>query len=285
MSETIIDVHVHPPVEEWLYGSGGTQQQHAADYFGVDLEELVEPLEDTVAKYEDCGIDTAVLFAWDAETNTGNPRLSNEWVAAACDDYEMFRGFASVDPHKGEIAIQEARDAIENLGLDGFKFQQAAQGFYPNDRRFDPLWETLEALGKPALFHGGTTGLGAGAPGGDGIHLKYTKPIPYLDDVATRYPDLPIIIAHPAWPWYSEQLAMAMHKANVYIDLSGWRPKYIPDEVMTYVRTRLADKTLFGTDYPMIEPDEWLADFEAFDFPEETRAKILHENAERLLDL
>lgn len=285
MVETIVDIHVHPPTEDWLFGSGGSQQRHAADYFGVELEELVEPLEDTVAKYDACGIDKAVLFAWDAETNTGNPRVSNEWVADACDDHDMFLGFASVDPHKGEIARQEARTAIEDLDLDGFKFQQAAQGFYPNDRRFDPLWETLEELGKPALFHGGTTGLGAGAPGGDGIHLKYTKPIPYLDDVATRYPDLPIIIAHPAWPWYSEQLAMAMHKQNVYIDLSGWRPKYIPDEVMTYVRTRLADKTLFGTDYPFIEPDEWLSDFETFDFPDETREKILHGNAERLLDL
>lgn len=285
MASEIIDIHVHPPTEGWLYGSGGSQQQHAADYFGVDLDEIVEPLDETVEKFESCGIDRAVLFAWDAETNTGNPRVTNEWVAEACDDYDMFLGFASVDPHKGEIARQEAREAIEDLDLDGFKFQQAAQGFFPNDRRFDPLWETLEELGKPALFHGGTTGLGAGAPGGDGVHLKYTKPIPYLDDVATRYPELPIIIAHPAWPWYGEQLAMAMHKRNVYIDLSGWRPKYIPDEVMTYVKTRLADKTLFGTDYPFIEPDDWLSDFEEMDFPDDVREKVLHENARKLLDL
>lgn len=285
MPSRIVDVHVHPATEEWYIESGGKYNRHAADYFGVDVDEMLEPVEETVQQYEDAGITDAVLFAWDAETHTGNPRVSNEWVAEVCDEYDLFSGFASVDPHKGKVACQEAREAIKDLELDGFKFQQAAQGFFPNDPRFDELWDTLEDLGKPALFHGGTTGFGAGAPGGDGIKLKYTKPIPYLDDIAAEHPALPIIIAHPAWPWHSEQLAMALHKSNVYFDLSGWRPKYIPDEMINYVRTRLSDKALFGTDYPVITPDVWLSDFEELDLPEEVKEKVLYKNAVKLLDL
>lgn len=276
-----IDIHVHPGTSEYVIDAGGEHMQQAYEYFGKDLQTI--PLEETVQEYEDAGIETAVLFAWDAETNTGNPRVANEWVADVCDEYDLFRGFASVDPHKGKIAEMEAREAIEDLGLDGFKFQQAAQGFYPNDDAFDDLWDTLEELGKPVLFHGGTTGYGAG--GDSGIYLKYTKPIPYIDDVATEHPDLPIIIAHPAWPWHQEQLAVVMHKQNVYMDLSGWKPQYIPDEVLTYAKSMISEKVLFGSDYPMLSPAEWLDGFEELDFPDDVREKILYENARELLDL
>lgn len=280
--EDRIDVHVHPATEE-AHRTGGAYLEQAAEYFGRDHRPV--PIEETVERFEAAGVTRAVLLGMDHETNTGNPPTSNDWIAEQRDDHDLFLGFASVDPHKGQAAIDEARRAVETLDLDGFKFQQAAQAFFPNDPAFDPLWETLEALGKPALFHGGTTGIGAGAPGGMGIRLKYTKPIPYLDDVAARYPDLPIIIAHPAWPWHREQLAVCMHKANVYMDLSGWRPKYVPDEVVRYARTRLQDKVLFGSDYPLIDPGTWLEDFEAWDLPDAVRRKVLAGNAKRLLGL
>lgn len=280
-----IDVHVHPPTEDYLLESGGEFVQAGADIFGVDLDDLIKPMSETVEEYENAGVEKAVLLAWDAESNTDRPRVTNEWVAEMCNEYRMFLGFASVDPHKGKVAQREARHAIEDLGLDGFKFQQVAQGFYPNDQRFDPLWDTLEELGKPVLFHGGHTGLGGGRPGGMGMKLKYSKPIPYIDDVAAEHPDLPIIIAHPAWPWHKEQLSISMHKTNVYIDLSGWKPQYIPDDVLSHSRRQLQDRVMFGTDYPFITPEEWITDFEELDFDPDVQSKILYDNAAELFDI
>lgn len=281
MAEKIIDVHTHPANEKRKERAGDALE-YAAEYFGTEI--TTEPIEETVQKFEDCDITTAVLFALDSETNRGIPRIENEWVAEICDEFDLYRGFASVDPHKGEIAIQEAKEAIETFELDGFKFAPNLQGFTPSNSKFDPLWETLEALGKPALFHGGYNGLGTGAPGGCGFLLKHSRPI-HIDEVAANHPELPIVIAHPGWPWHSEQLAVVQHKGNVYMDLSGWRPKYIPDEVKQYTRSVITEKVMFGSDYPLMDPDVWLEDFEKWDLSAEARRKILYENAAELLGI
>ena len=96
--------------------------------------------------------------------------------------------------------------------------------------------------------------------GGMDIRLKYSNPM-YLDDVAGDFPDMPVILAHPSFPWQDEALAVASHKPNVYIDLSGWSPKYFPPNLVQYANTLLKDRVLFGSDYPAITPDRWLGDF------------------------
>ena len=98
-------------------------------------------------------------------------------------------------------------------------------------------------------------------------------------------PDLVIICAHPSWPWQDEMLAVAMHKANIYIDLSGWSPKYFPSSLIQYANTFLQDKCLFGTDHPFIKPERWMADFEKLLIKPEVKRKILLENARGLLRL
>jgi hypothetical protein len=103
--------------------------------------------------------------------------------------------------------------------------------------------------------------------------------------VAADFPTLTIIGAHPGWPWHDELLAVARHKGNVYIDLSGWAPKYFPASVVQYANTLLQDRVLFGTDFPMLTPDRWLKEFEELPFKPEVRPKILLENARRLLKL
>src|SRR5437667_191348 len=119
---------------------------------------------------------------------------------------------------------------------------------------------------------------------GGGIRLKYGNPI-YLDDVAVDFPDMPIIMAHPSFPWQEEALAIALHKAQVYIDLSGWSPKYFPPQLVQYANTLLKNKVLFGSDHPMITTDRWLADFQTAGFREEVTPLILKENAAKLLGL
>ena len=113
---------------------------------------------------------------------------------------------------------------------------------------------------------------------------KYGNPM-YVDDVAVDFPDMPIILAHPSWPWQDEALSIAMHKPQVYIDLSGWSPKYFPPQLVQYANTQLKHKMLFGSDYPWITPDRWLADFEDAGFKPEVKPLILKENAIKLLKL
>ena len=158
------------------------------------------------------------------------------------------------------------------------------QAFYPNDRSFYPLYEVVAEAGLPALFHTGHSGIGSGLPGGGGIRLECSNPM-YVDDVAVDFPELKIVLAHPSFPWQDEAISIALHKQQVFIDLSGWSPKYFPAELVHYANTLLRDRVLFGYDYPLITPDRWLDDFERADFKDDVRPLILKENAARLLGL
>ncbi len=276
-----IDVHVHFSTAEGRRKSG-FYGDALETYFRTKLELLSE--EEMAGVYRSLGI-MGVLLPTDDETVSGIKPMSHEYVAEMVRRFpDTFIGFAGVDPWKGKAAIVELERAVKDLGLRGAKFQQAAQAFFPNDRRFYPLWEKCAELKIPVLFHCGTTGLGAGMPGGLGVKLKYIDPLP-IDDVAADFPELTIICAHPAWPWTDVAIAMAVHKANVYVDLSGWSPKYFPPQLVREVNSRLQSKALFGTDYPFIKPDRWLKDFEGLDLKPEVRQKVLLDNAKRVLGL
>ena len=94
-----------------------------------------------------------------------------------------------------------------------------------------------------------------------------------------------IILAHPGWPWINDQIAVALHKPNVYIDLSGWLPRYIPKELIHESITRLNDKILFGSDYPFITPERWLKDWKKLDVSEELEENIFLNNASKILGI
>jgi predicted TIM-barrel fold metal-dependent hydrolase len=215
----------------------------------------------------------------------GTVNVSVEEVADAARRHpDVLIPFASVDPWKGRSGAREVRRLVEEHGVRGFKFHPSIQGIAPNDPVGYPVLEAIEEMGVPALFHSGQTGIGAGVPGGAGIRLKYSNPM-HLDDVAVDFPELRIIIAHPSFPWQDEALAVATHKPYVYIDLSGWSPKYFPPQLVQYANTLLQDKVLFGSDFPVIKPDRWLADFDKLEIKEAVRPKILKDNAVRLLGL
>jgi len=221
----------------------------------------------------------------DAETVTGRPAAPNEEIAeVAAAHPDVLIAFASLDPNRGARAVEEAKRLIGEHGVRGFKFHPNIQGFFPNDRSVYPLYEVIAAAGLPALFHTGHSGIGSGLPGGGGIRLKYSNPM-YVDDVAVDFPELPIVLAHPSFPWQDEAISVALHKEQVYIDLSGWSPKYFPPQLVRYANTLLRDRVLFGSDFPMLTPDRWLADFEELDIKPDVRPLILKENAARLLGL
>ena len=228
----------------------------------------------------------AVIMNTTDQTITGLTPVPNDHIAEGVRKHpDVFMGFGVVDPWQGKIALKEIRRCKEELGLHGIgELNPARQHFFPNDTRFYPLWEEAQKLGLPVLFHGGMAGAGAGTPGGMGVKLKYSQPI-YLDDVAADFPELKIISAHPTWPWQEESLAIARHKSNFYIDLSGWAPKYFPAELVHHVNSLLQDKALFGSDWPAIGVERWMEEFEQLNLKPEVRQKILLDNAKKLFGL
>jgi predicted TIM-barrel fold metal-dependent hydrolase len=240
-------------------------------------------VDDVAAHYRERQM-ACVVFTVDWESQSGRPPVSNEEVAeGAAANADVLIPFASIDPARPD-AVDRARRLIDEHGVRGFKFHPNLQAFFPNDRSAYPLYEVIAEAGLPALFHTGHSGIGSGLPGGGGVRLKYSNPI-YVDDVAADFPEMPIVLAHPSFPWQDEALSIAMHKPEVYIDLSGWSPKYFPPQLVRYANTLLKRQVLFGSDYPMITPERWLADFERLEIDDEVRPLILKENAARLLDL
>ena len=279
-----IDVHVHIEVDGHGHLSLDDELLEAsAKYFRAD-HDRTPTLEQIADLYRSLNM-AAVVFTVDSTTATGHQAISSEEIAAkAAEHADELIPFGSVDPRRGAAAVAHARSLVTDHGVKGFKFHPSLQGFAPNDTAFYPLWEQIESLGVPALFHSGQTGIGAGLPGGRGIKLRLSDPM-LVDDVAADFPGLTVILAHPSVPWAASSISIATHKANVYIDLSGWSPKYFPADLVRAANSYLQDKVLFGTDYPLLTPERWLRDFELLDIKPEARPKILKHNAARLLGL
>ncbi|NUR92982.1 MAG: amidohydrolase [Nonomuraea sp.] len=217
--------------------------------------------------------------------SAGRPELNDALGRAQAYHPDVFIAFCGVDP-LADDAVEEVRRCHDLYGVKGVgELNPGRQHFFPNDRDFYPLWETCQELGLPVMFHGGFLGAGAGTPGGMGYKLEYARPIPYLDDVAADFPEMTVIAAHPAWPWHLDNLAACWHKSNYYIDLSGWAPRYWPQEVAHYANSVISKRVLFGTDWPVLDADRWLAEFETLDFKDESVQRILLDNARELFGL
>jgi predicted TIM-barrel fold metal-dependent hydrolase len=275
---TAIDVHVHLEAPD---AHGTSTDAAARTYFG---DTGAGRDANAVAEYYRSRRMACVVFTVD-ERLTGRPHLSNDAVAQfAADNPDIAIAFASIDPARGAEGVREARRLVSSGAVRGLKLHPPVQQFSPDDRIAYPLYEVFAEARLPVLFHTGHSGIGTGAPGGGGIRLKYGNPMP-IDDVAVDFPDLPIILAHPSFPWQDEAISICLHKPTVFIDLSGWSPKYFSPTLVQYANTRLKHKVLFGSDYPWITPDRWLADFAQIGIRDEVRPLILKENAVRLFGL
>jgi uncharacterized protein len=282
-----LDIHTHAEEPCGPRDDGYDQfQAGMAKYFRnpAGAEGMLPSVQQTAEYYRERRIG-CVIFPVDCERETGFRRYSNEEVARiAAENADIMIPFASVDPAKGRAGAREVRRLVREFGVRGFKFHPTMQGFYPNDRSAYVLYEAIAEEGVVTLFHTGQTGVGSGMRGGMGMRLKYSNPI-HVDDVAVDFPDMPIILAHPSFPWTEEGLSVALHKPNVWYDMSGWSPKYFPPLFVRYANTLLKKKMLFGSDWPAITPDRWLSDFETIDIRDDVRPLILKENARRLLNL
>ena len=277
-----VDLHAYPGTAEWI-ASQGPYVEPLGRYWRKEWTARTE--EEVVADFRVHGIE-AVLVAFDIESVTGAPPCTSAYVAGMRDRHpETFAGaWGTVDPLRGEQAVGEAERAVADHGVLGFHFHPIMGHYRVDDPRWHPLFECIAALGLPVMIDVGTTGMGAGLPGGLGARISHAHPIA-VDNLAATFPSLTIIAAHPGYPWIDEMTAVALHKGNVFWELSGWAPKYFPASLQTDIRSRLQSKIMFGSDHPSLPLDRLLREWDDLGYSEDVLHKVFHANAERVLGL
>lgn len=233
------------------------------------------PLELTVAAMDAAGVNTGVLSAWHGPDG---PLISNDEVAAAVARFpDRFVGLAAVDLRDPVRAVRALRRAVKQQGFRGLRVLPWWWGLPPNDRRYYPLYAECVELSIPFCTQVGHTGP---------LRTSETgRPIPYLDDVALDFPDLVIVAGHIGYPWTEEMIALARKYPNVYIDTSAYTAKRYPPELVRYLHGGGRHKVLFGSNYPMLLPQQALADLASLGLDDETRTQFLGGNAARVFGL
>jgi uncharacterized protein len=277
-----IDVHVHPWTRDFMKRNGPIMK--ACDFFRLDVAKLPASNDQLLDEMTEAGVDSAIILGQDTHA-TKKPSFKNytikndEIARLASKSGDRLVPFAGIDPNAGGAALSELKRAVRTLGMRGLKVHSSASSVYINDRKLMyPIFEFCEDASVPILFHTGTTGLGD-------CEIKFSKP-ELLDEVCQAFPDLRVIMAHFGWPWPEVAIAVALRNPNVFIDVSGWKPRYIPPTIMPYLNGILQDRFMFGTDYPMLRQKEWLDDFKANLEPKlkpGVAGKLLSGNASRLL--
>ena len=277
-----VDVHVHPWTRAFMKKNRPIMK--ACDFFKLDAARLPETTGQLLVEMDAGGVERAVILGQDTHATRTlafkNYTLRNEEVAGIADkSKDRLIPFAGVDPNAGKGAILELKRAVKKLGMRGLKVHSSANSVYLNDRRLMfPIYEYCQEQELPILFHTGTTGLGD-------CEIKYSK-TELLDEVCQAFPDLRVIMAHFGWPWPEVAMAIALRNPNVFIDVSGWKPRYLPQSIIPYLNGILQDRFLFGTDYPMMRQEEWMDDFNANLRPRlrpGVAEKLLSSNAKKLL--
>jgi predicted TIM-barrel fold metal-dependent hydrolase len=232
-------------------------------------------------------VDRAIVLAFDA------PRVGvevpNEYVAAYVAQHpEKLIGFASVDPHR-DGASDLLEHAITRMGLRGLKIAPIYQHFDPWSSEAYALYEAADALGIPIVWHQGTTFV-RDAP------LIHARPI-LLDEIARRFPDLKMWVAHLGHPWCDELIVVVRKHPNLYADMSALtpRPLQLYLALASAVQYNVADKIFFGSDYPFTTVEASLAGLRSVNrvvegtgfprIPDEVIEGIIHRNTLELLGI
>lgn len=277
----IVDLHCYPGTPEWI-ACQGPYVAELARYWKRDWSGKAES--EVIKEFTDAGVD-ACLVALDLETTIGTKPVGNDYVHAMWKRHpqRIIQCWGAIEPGK-KNALEEAKKAVTEYGFLGFHFHPIMQHFSVDDPKVLPLFELIASLGAAVMIDVGTTGMGAGMPGGHGALIRHAHPAS-IDKLAATFPKLKIIMAHPGWPWVDETTAVALHKGNVYWEMSGWAPKYFPGNLKTDIRGRLQDKIMFGSDYPSMPYARILTEWRELGYKDSVMEKIFHQNAERILGL
>jgi uncharacterized protein len=202
-------------------------------------------------------------------------------VQAAYPDV-IFGHWLQIDPRTGRDGVAEfERVARASRGFIGLCVSAPGMGFPADDPVYDPFYEASIAMRRPVLVLVGTTGTGAGLRGGGGVRLELSHPR-YVDSLSVRFPDLTIIAGRNPWPWADEMIAVLLHKPDVYLELHGWSPKYLPEALQREITRRLKHKIMFGADYPLFTYERLVQDWEGLGFDAATLQRVFRDNAAAL---
>jgi predicted TIM-barrel fold metal-dependent hydrolase len=278
----MIDFHTHPLLVREMVRKYPELERAAREIFFIG--NTFQPLETFLLELDVSGLERAVILPIDCTSTRGAPIWTNEQVAELCAMSDRLVGFASVDPHAPE-APDRLTHAVEELGLRGLKLSPVTQDFYPNDRGLAyPLYARAAALGIPVVIH-------AGLSWEPGARLAYGNPLP-IEDVAADFPTLNIVIAHLAWPWVREAVALALKYPNIHLDTAALyydNPKDFIARTLTHelpltvFERSLRKQLLFGSNYPRVEIKNMVRAVRALGFSEGALKLIFETNARSLL--
>lgn len=245
----IVDCHTHPVMIAELTEADPALACSVRDVFGLLFPP--QPLQTFLLELDAAGVDRAVLLPLDCTSAHGCRLVTNEQVAALAAWHSCFIGFASVDPNLPD-AVPTLRAAVRDLGLCGLHLDPALQRFRLDSRdQAYPLYEAACDLGIPVLVDCGMSW----APLGQ---TALAHPLA-LEQVVQDLPELRLIIAGFAWPWFNEALTLALKHQNVYLDTSivysgtpadALRHVLAGQIGLSVLERSLSRQVLFGSDYP-----------------------------------
>lgn len=285
MPPRLLDFHSHWGTERGWKGSP-YETPEARDavrsYFKWDMRFVTE--EEQAAQLRQANVRTMFSLAYTRKMDVGAVREQHDYAFDYARKYPdvVLGNWIAIDPTRPEHAREFERCLSDGPGLTGLSLHPSPQAGLPDD----PAWENcinlcVEAK-RPVLIFVGTTAVGAGLRGGAGFELDSCHPR-YVDRIAARYPDLNVIAARVAWPWQSEMIAIALHKANVWMELHGWAPRYYPEELKREIARRLRKKVLFGADYPMLSHERLVTEWREQGFSQDVLNDVFVNNAETFL--
>ncbi|WP_227762258.1 amidohydrolase family protein [Zhaonella formicivorans] len=269
----LIDFHVHVgtslQLKDWLLQ--WFQQFHQEDIF--ELMDKVSTPEGLLELKKSAGLDYLVILAEIDFAGT----VTNEFVAGLAQKVDGALAFANINPTMEPNPVETLEYLVKDLGCRGLKLLPTYHHFYLNDPKLYPIYAKAQELDIPVLIHTGSSAFSAS-------RIKYGQPI-FLDDVASDFPQLNIIMAHSGRGcWYQEAFFLAKHHSNIYMEVSGLPPKnllkYFPD------LERIYQKVIFGSDWPSIKMiKENINQIKKLPISDAAKEAILGNNAARVLRL
>ena len=268
----VIDFHIHIATKEqvlpWVVEFFEQNNPHYMENFG----EGITP-ERAIAFFKSHNVDRSVILAEYAPHASAT--VTNEFVSEFSKGHEELIPFGCLDFSDKRPYEEQAKHAVEKLGVKGFKLLPSYQYFYPDDHALFPFYEYVQSLGMSIMFHTGTSAF-------HGTRIKYADPL-LLDEVADEFPDLNIIMEHGGRTFWYDRAAWLISKyRNMHIGIAGIATRHLPKLFPRLEQYR--DRFIFGSDWPGVADIMGLIErVLALPYSDETKEMILHKNAERLL--
>lgn len=261
----------------------------AHTHIGIFEESGNKTAEDLIASMDEAGIDVSFVIANNFAQETNG--ATNQAVIDAAKKFPRLKAIGNIDYEKvGDSRhIQEIQSLIKEKLIMGVKFYTGYQYFYPNDPRLYPIYEFCTQHAVPVIYH-----MGALLTGSKGL-LKYSHPL-NIDELATQFPKLKIVIAHLGNPWIKDCAAVVSKNPNVYTDLSGYFTEFqtiSQEEQKDFLRqlstfktfTGNFNKCIFGTDWWLYSQKEYLEVVQNLPMSKEEKELVLWKNATDIFNL